>query len=111
MLKGLRNRFHFVSCNGSSRIKSMVSMITSVTADPFPFLTIVVGYQNIIGPIKGSYCPMYPSCSHYGYDAIQRYNIQGVLMSIDRLHRCGHDLQYYDKVIFGKNIKNLDLVR
>ena len=77
----------------------------------YPFLAIVLGYQKIIGPIKGSYCPMYPSCSIYGYEAIQRHSIEGVLMSIDRLHRCGHDLEYYDKVIIGKEVKNLDPVR
>ena len=77
----------------------------------FPFLVFVRGYQKIIGPIKGDYCPMYPSCSLYGYQAINKYNLRGVIMSIDRLHRCGHDLQYYDKVIIGKEVKNLDLVR
>ena len=77
----------------------------------FPFLAIVLGYQYIFGPIKGSYCPMYPSCSNYGYEAIQRYNIKGVIMTVDRLHRCAHDLQYYDKVIIDKQIKNIDLVK
>ncbi|RMD82081.1 MAG: membrane protein insertion efficiency factor YidD [Candidatus Dadabacteria bacterium] len=54
-------------------------------------------YQRGIGPTKGVRCPMYPSCSEYGRRAIAHYGLlRGLLMTADRLHRCGHDLQFYD---------------
>ena len=93
------------------RKKVIHKEVQNISFISFPFLAFVHGYQQIIGPIKGNYCPMYPSCSVYGIQAINKYNIEGVVMSIDRLHRCGHDLQLYDKVIIGKEVKNLDMVR
>lgn len=54
-------------------------------------------YQHGVGPTKGTRCPMVPSCSEYGRISVRRYGLlRGVLMSADRLHRCGHDLRYYE---------------
>jgi putative component of membrane protein insertase Oxa1/YidC/SpoIIIJ protein YidD len=68
-------------------------------------------YRSSIGPIKGEFCPMYPSCSQYGDIAIKRHGVLGILMTMDRLHRCGHDLESYERVIVGARIKCLDPVR
>lgn len=65
-------------------------------------------YQNYLGRIKGSYCPMYPSCSNYGQEAIQKFKVSGVLMTFDRLHRCSHDLDFYTKIILNNKIKYYD---
>lgn len=61
-----------------------------------PALALLRFYQLVISPTKGLYCPMYPSCSHYSVEAIQRYGLLlGLLMTADRLHRCGHDIHQY----------------
>jgi putative membrane protein insertion efficiency factor len=69
-------------------------------------------YQQFISPINGRYCQMYPSCSRYANAAIQKYGaVKGVLMAADRIHRCGHDLKFYDKIYTEKRILFLDPVR
>jgi len=65
-------------------------------------------YQNYLGKIKGSYCPMYPSCSNYGVEAIKTYKFKGILLTFDRLHRCSHDLSQYSKIIVNESIKFYD---
>ena len=69
--------------------------------NPVPFyqLSILGGirfYQKFVSPSKGSYCPMHPSCSLYGYQSFKKYNIiKALTKTADRLHRCGHDLDNY----------------
>ncbi len=54
-------------------------------------------YQKGFGPTKGTRCPMYPSCSEFSRLAIARRGLLwGVIATADRLHRCGHDLNFYD---------------
>ena len=77
----------------------------------FPILISFKTYQIILSPIKGENCPMYPSCSYYGIEAIKKYNIKGLLMTSDRINRCGHDLKYYNTIIFNDQIKYLDSIR
>jgi putative membrane protein insertion efficiency factor len=46
-------------------------------------------YQRFVSPLLGPTCRFYPSCSHYAYEAIQRYGvIRGGGMAIWRLCRC-----------------------
>ena len=46
-------------------------------------------YQHFVSPLLGPTCRFYPSCSHYAYEAIQRYGvIRGGGMAIWRLCRC-----------------------
>ena len=53
-------------------------------------------YQSVISPTKGHYCPTFPSCSAYSVQAMRQYGVlQGLVMTADRLHRCGHDVQQY----------------
>ena len=76
-----------------------------------PLKVYILFYQKIISPIKQENCQMYPSCSHYGMSAINRNGLKGLLMLTDRLHRCGHDLQFYKTVIVNNEIKYLDLAK
>lgn len=71
-------------------------------------LVIINFYQDYLGQIKGSYCPMYPSCSNYGKEAIQNFKIKGVLMTFDRINRCSHDLKFYPTLIINESIKYYD---
>ena len=73
-----------------------------------PGLFIIEFYQNYLGKIKGSYCPMYPSCSEYGKIAIIKNGYVGILQTFDRLHRCSHDLENYKIIIFNNEIKYFD---
>lgn len=75
-----------------------------------PLISIIKFYQEALSQIKGENCRMYPTCSHYGLEALQRYGMKGVLLATDRLHRCGHDLHFYSKVIVNNKIKYLDMV-
>jgi putative component of membrane protein insertase Oxa1/YidC/SpoIIIJ protein YidD len=49
-------------------------------------------FQSIISRADGQRCPMYPSCSHYAAQAVERHGkILGWILTADRLLRCGHD--------------------
>src|SRR3989339_221320 len=66
-------------------------------------------YQQLISPSKGSNCPMYPSCSAYGYQAFSKHNIALALFETsDRLHRCGHDLDNYHPIEVSNEIRYED---
>lgn len=57
-------------------------------------------YQKLMGPSKGTRCPMYPSCSEYARLQVAARGLAvGILAAGDRIHRCGHDLHYYDRVL------------
>jgi putative membrane protein insertion efficiency factor len=54
-------------------------------------LLFIRAYQVTIGPLFGmmSNCRYEPSCSHYGYEAIQRFGARrGWWMAIRRISRC-----------------------
>ncbi|HJO61774.1 MAG: membrane protein insertion efficiency factor YidD [Desulfobacterales bacterium] len=67
---------------------------------------------NHLSAVRRGGCPMYPSCSNYSKQAIQKHGmIIGWMMTTDRLLRCGRDemklspqifisgrLNYYDPV-------------
>jgi hypothetical protein len=56
-------------------------------------------YQRGVGPTKGTSCPMIPSCSEYGRLSVNRHGLAlSVLLTADRLHRCGHDLHLYPRL-------------
>lgn len=66
-------------------------------------------YQRGIAASKGQTCPMSPSCSEYSRLAVRRNGLlKGILMSSDRIHRCGHDLHYYPLVVDGDRFRRLD---
>ena len=53
-----------------------------------PFLLLIRAWQKFISPGLAPRCKYYPSCSHYTYDAIKKYNILGILMGAWRVVRC-----------------------
>ena len=56
----------------------------------FPLLGIIRLYQMLVSPVLApNTCRFYPSCSHYGYQAIYKYGIfKGSFMAVWRLIRC-----------------------
>ncbi len=53
-------------------------------------LLVIRAYQKIISPaLPPNTCRFYPSCSHYGYQAIYKYGaIVGGWMALKRIIRC-----------------------
>jgi putative membrane protein insertion efficiency factor len=55
-----------------------------------PFLWLIRGYQHTLSKaIPPDSCRFYPTCSHYGYEAIEKYGvIKGGAMAAWRVMRC-----------------------
>ncbi len=53
-----------------------------------PFLLLIKTWQKFIAPGLAPRCKYYPSCSHYTFEAIKRYNIIGVFLGAWRVVRC-----------------------
>lgn len=81
---------------------------------PYPFhklftTSAIRAYQILISPSKGTSCPMYPNCSFYGYETFQHHNpLTAFMMTSDRLHRCGHDLNMYEPIVVDGFIRFYD---
>ncbi len=59
-------------------------------------------FQDWISPIDGSRCSFSPTCSHYGYRAVQDHGpLLGIVLTADRLMRC----TYW--TLAGKDYKRL----
>lgn len=61
-------------------------------------LKLIRGYQLAISPMLPPSCRYVPTCSEYGFEAIERYGIlRGGWMAVRRIGRChpfakgGHD--------------------
>jgi putative membrane protein insertion efficiency factor len=55
----------------------------------YPLLALIKLYQWTISPLLGPVCKYYPSCSHYGYVAIDRHGvIKGTALTAWRILRC-----------------------
>jgi uncharacterized protein len=53
------------------------------------FLAIIRFYQVVISPIKPPSCRFYPTCSHYGLEAVQRYGaLKGGWLTLKRILKC-----------------------
>lgn len=52
-------------------------------------LLLIRFYQAAISPLFPPSCRFYPSCSHYGYEAIEKYGFfKGGWMATKRVCRC-----------------------
>lgn len=58
----------------------------------YPLLGLIRLYQVVLSPIvnlRGPVCRFYPSCSHYGYEAIATHGAAaGTWLTVRRLVRC-----------------------
>ncbi len=64
--------------------------ITITNLPRIVLLGLIRGYQAVISPtMPPDTCRFYPSCSHYGYQAIYKYGaIKGFFMATWRVLRC-----------------------
>jgi putative membrane protein insertion efficiency factor len=52
-------------------------------------LGLIRFYQKVISPMTPPSCRFEPTCSHYGYEAIQRFGFfRGGWMAVKRIGRC-----------------------
>jgi uncharacterized protein len=60
------------------------------TLPRIPLLALIRSYQAVVSPaLPPDTCRFYPSCSHYGYQAIYKYGaIKGSVMAAWRVLRC-----------------------
>jgi putative component of membrane protein insertase Oxa1/YidC/SpoIIIJ protein YidD len=67
-------------------------------------------YQRHLSHLRGSHCPMYPSCSEYAREVVERYStLQAYPLICDRLLRCGHDFNTYADTIIKQQRRWIDL--
>ncbi|WHX39718.1 membrane protein insertion efficiency factor YidD [Mesobacillus sp. AQ2] len=53
------------------------------------FIGIIRFYQTVISPLKPPTCRFYPTCSHYGVEAIQKFGpFKGGWLTIVRILKC-----------------------
>lgn len=53
------------------------------------FISIIRFYQVMISPIKPPSCRFYPTCSHYGLEAVQRFGaFKGGWLTLKRILKC-----------------------
>ncbi len=46
-------------------------------------------YQKYISRLKTTKCPYFPSCSEYGYEAVEKYGaLKGGMLALWRILRC-----------------------
>ncbi|MDT2045115.1 membrane protein insertion efficiency factor YidD [Priestia aryabhattai] len=52
-------------------------------------LSIIKVYQKVISPLTPPTCRFYPTCSHYGVEAIKRFGaFKGGWLTIKRISKC-----------------------
>lgn len=65
-------------------------VITFIARLPRLFLMgLIRVYQLTISPLLGPTCKYYPSCSHYGFEAVRRHGaLRGTVLAGWRVLRC-----------------------
>lgn len=60
-----------------------------VTLMKYLALALIRFYQKFISPALPPACRFYPTCSHYSYQAIEKYGlIKGGWLAVKRIGRC-----------------------
>jgi len=94
--------------------------LTSAQADligdppPYPYHRLFInsairGYQWVFGETRGASCPMHPECSEYTEGAFTETGvIPAIMLTTDRVLRCGNDLDNYELVRVGQTQRYAD---
>ncbi|MFH1626338.1 MAG: membrane protein insertion efficiency factor YidD [Pseudomonadota bacterium] len=68
-------------------------------------------FQEVISPVDGDRCPMYPTCSEYGSQAIRKHGaFLGSIMIADRLIHERDEMRYAPRVIVHGTYRYYDPV-
>jgi putative membrane protein insertion efficiency factor len=56
----------------------------------WPLLALIRLYQKVVSPgLPPNTCRFYPSCSHYGYQAVYKHGaVKGTVLAVWRVLRC-----------------------
>ncbi|NIP44140.1 MAG: membrane protein insertion efficiency factor YidD [candidate division Zixibacteria bacterium] len=54
----------------------------------YPLILIIRIYQVAISPLFPTQCRFHPSCSNYAIDALNKYGLKGIFMSVKRILKC-----------------------
>lgn len=68
-------------------------------------------FQDVISPVDGDRCPMYPSCSEYGIQALKKHGpFLGLMMIADRLMHERDEMGCAPKVMVSGKCRYYDPV-
>jgi putative membrane protein insertion efficiency factor len=81
-------QFHLHDYSDEPRLRDMPR--TLVNLPRILVLALIRLYQMVVSPtLPANTCRFYPSCSHYGYQAVYRYGaLKGSFMAAWRVLRC-----------------------
>lgn len=76
-------------------------------------MAVIWVYQKTVSPLLGPRCRYYPSCSHYGYTAVERFGlVRGSVLAGWRILRCNpwsaggvDDVPFKGEPLFGRRRK------
>jgi putative membrane protein insertion efficiency factor len=89
------------------RMKQPAGKESGIAATPFIWLLHI--YQNFISPVKGDRCPMYPTCSAYSVQAVQKHGpIIGIVMTADRLIHESDEPSFVPRKKVGDRYRYID---
>ena len=76
-----------------------------------PLKQAVHFFQRYISPVDGPRCPMYPTCSAYAVQALDRHGpVLGVMMTVDRLLHETDAAEHHHPVQVGGRVRFYDPV-
>lgn len=79
------------SCAGQN-INSDLKQAHQPQSMPGKAMDFYQGPLNHLSAVRRGSCPMHPSCSEYGRQAMAKHGfLKGWVMTLDRLMRCGRD--------------------
>jgi len=82
----------FCAVSACGHLKERNGGSVETASQPSLVLELYRGPLNHLAAVRRGDCPMYPSCSEFGMQAIARHGaIVGWMMTVDRLLRCGRD--------------------
>ncbi|SNS97839.1 hypothetical protein SAMN06309944_1618 [Micrococcales bacterium KH10] len=61
----------------------------TISGNPSILVRSIRWYQRKVSPYLGPRCRFYPTCSHYGLEAVERFGaFRGLVLTVWRLMRC-----------------------
>lgn len=98
---------HGVSAEELNAYTYQKKMAIKKTSPGNPVLYPVIFFTKFISGVDGNRCPMYPTCSRYAVEAIEKHGVlMGWVMTCDRLIRCGRDETRLSPPVWIKGAKH-----
>jgi hypothetical protein len=102
------NQSHQIS--GLNEDNSSISSNNNDLSSSFLLKIIKIIYDTISG-VDGNRCPMYPNCSSYSLQAIEKHGIIiGIIMTSDRLIHESNEMDYAPLINVAGDVRYFDPV-